>query len=117
MGKIKLFSSDLEQPNSLVLQIIFLHSKMAGNFFAGLGQTIAGGIATAATLGLNDDVKKWTEQGASKVSKNAEKTLAISGITAGVGDSALVKYASRGVVGESLKEIGATLNGGGGVKR
>ena len=46
---------------------------MALKFFEGLGQTIAGGIATAATLGLNQDVLDWTADGAYKVGDNAEK--------------------------------------------
>ena len=52
---------------------------MAGQFFLGLGQTIAGGIATAATLGLNDDVNQWTADGARKVGQNAEKAWGADG--------------------------------------
>eukprot|EP00794_Sanderia_malayensis_P017396 gene17396-19138_t len=46
---------------------------MAGAFFGGLFQTIGGGIATAATLGLNQDVLDWTAEGANRVADNAEK--------------------------------------------
>eukprot|EP00795_Rhopilema_esculentum_P000704 gene704-10414_t len=40
---------------------------MALEFFGGLSQTIVGGIGTAITFGLNDDVIKWTKKGAAKV--------------------------------------------------
>ncbi|KAL5020545.1 hypothetical protein ScPMuIL_003437, partial [Solemya velum] len=53
--------------------------KMAGSFFAGLGQTIAGGIAVAATLGQVDGVIEWTKDGADKVDKNAKETWGADG--------------------------------------
>ncbi len=46
---------------------------MAGAFFGGLGQTIAGGIASAATFGQVEAVNKWTEDGAKMVARNADK--------------------------------------------
>ena len=46
---------------------------MAGEFFGGLGQAFVGGLGCIATLGLNDDVKRWTEEGGSKIERSAEK--------------------------------------------
>ena len=46
---------------------------MATGFLAGLGQTIAGGIACGATLGLNEDVKRWTKEAVNRMEDNAEK--------------------------------------------
>lgn len=47
---------------------------MALNWFAGIGQTVAGGIATAATLGQVEAVNNWTSEGAKKVARNTDKT-------------------------------------------
>ena len=52
---------------------------MAGSQFEGLGQTIAGGLGTAFTLGLNEDVVKWTVDGAKKVSDNTKDTWGADG--------------------------------------
>ena len=52
---------------------------MAGEFFKGLGQTVAGGLATAATLGMNDDVINMTREGAGKMADNAEKAWGADG--------------------------------------
>lgn len=46
---------------------------MAGAWFAGLGQTVAGGIATAATLGQVKAVKNWTADGAKKLVDSSEE--------------------------------------------
>ena len=48
--------------------------KMAGDWFSGLGQTIAGGIATAVTFGQVDEVNKWTVDGAKRLATTTEKT-------------------------------------------
>ncbi len=47
--------------------------KMAGEFFAGIGQAFVGGLATIGTLGLVKEVRDWTEEGADKIYDNAEK--------------------------------------------
>lgn len=47
---------------------------MALDWFAGIGQTVAGGVATAATLGQVKAVNNWTAEGAKKVAKNTDKT-------------------------------------------
>eukprot|EP00112_Aurelia_sp_Birch-Aquarium-sp1_P001911 Seg1209.1 transcript_id=Seg1209.1/GoldUCD/mRNA.D3Y31 product="hypothetical protein" protein_id=Seg1209.1/GoldUCD/D3Y31 len=52
---------------------------MAAQWWGGIGQAIVGGLGTAATLGLNEDVKKWTCEGASKVAQNTEKAWGADG--------------------------------------
>ena len=42
---------------------------MAGSWFAGLGQTIAGAIATAATFAQVEAVNNWTAEGAKMLSR------------------------------------------------
>ena len=44
------------------------------DWFSGLGQAIAGGIATAVTFGQVEEVNKWTAQGAKRVADSTEKT-------------------------------------------
>ena len=46
---------------------------MAGEFFGGLGQAFVGGLGCIVTLGLSEDVKRWTEEGGNKVERSAEK--------------------------------------------
>lgn len=46
---------------------------MAGSWFAGLGQTIAGGIATVATLGQVEAVNDWTADGAKRLVDSSEE--------------------------------------------
>lgn len=52
---------------------------MAGSWFAGLGQTIAGGIATAATFGQVEAVNDWTVEGAKILVENSDKTWGADG--------------------------------------
>ena len=47
--------------------------EMAAEFFEGVGQVFAGTVGVAVTLGLNEDVKRWTEKGGRKIQVNAEK--------------------------------------------
>ncbi|XP_077866224.1 uncharacterized protein LOC144353814 [Saccoglossus kowalevskii] len=52
---------------------------MAGKFFEGIGQSFVGGVACIATLGLCDDVNRWTEAGAEKIHANAVKAWGADG--------------------------------------
>ena len=59
---------------SLLLGETWEHKfEMAAGFFEGLGQVFAGTFGVAVTLGLNKDVKRWTEKGGRKIQVNAEK--------------------------------------------
>ncbi|XP_065058093.1 uncharacterized protein LOC135685922 [Rhopilema esculentum] len=74
---------------------------MALEFFGGLSQTIVGGIGTAITFGLNDDVIKWTKKGAAKVVDYAD--------IAWGKDGQITKFA------ESLPVIGYVASAGHGI--